>query len=100
MRTIVLELVWVLSAGYKLPKTTVIEQVRHILCLPTVLTEDVDNVLQALEWYEQGMDFADALHLAVSIDESNGFATFDKGIMNTSKRINIEHKIHFLSSQE
>lgn len=96
--SIVLELVWVLSAGYKLSKEAVVEHVRHILCLPTISTEDVDNVLLALQWYEEGMDFTDALHLAVSLEEAEGFSTFDKGISNAVKRLDIQHKIYFLSN--
>jgi len=74
--------------------------VRHILCLPTVSTEDVDNVLLALDWYENGMDFADALYLTISMKKSEGFATFDKGIFNKAKQLNIQHKIYFLSNTE
>ena len=96
IRTVVLELVWVLSAGYKLSREKVIEHVRHILCLPTVFTEDVDNVLLALQWYESGMDFADALHLAVSLVEADGFATFDKGITKSVNRLGIQHIMYSL----
>jgi predicted nucleic-acid-binding protein len=91
--TVLLELVWVLSSGYKLTRETIVERVRHILCLPTLSTENVDNVLLALEWYEQGMDFGDALHLAASPMESEGFATFDKGIKNMAHRLNLEHSV-------
>ena len=34
------------------------------------------QVALAIDWYEKGMDFADALHLTSSC-EANGFATMD-----------------------
>lgn len=99
LKSVLLELVWVLSAGYKLPKEKVIERIHHIICLPTISTEDANNVLLALQWYEHGMDFGDALHLVTSTDKAEGFSTFDKGIVNTAKRLNIQHEIHFLSGK-
>lgn len=74
-----LELVWGLSspAGYALPKETVVERLFHILGLPEVEAEDAASVAQALAWYREGMDFADAVHLAGS-QELAGFATFDR----------------------
>ncbi|MGA2936087.1 MAG: hypothetical protein ABSF52_03195 [Syntrophobacteraceae bacterium] len=38
--------------------------------------KDASNVAHALSWYAEGVDFADALHLAGSA-ELAGFATFD-----------------------
>jgi hypothetical protein len=37
----------------------------------------MDVLAYALAWYEGGMDFGDAVHLAMSAKES-GFKTFDK----------------------
>lgn len=79
LKTVLLELAWVLSSpvGYDLPRKTVHERLLHILGLPSVETEDAVNVAQALTWYAEGMDFADALHLAGSA-ELAGLATFDR----------------------
>ncbi len=99
LRTVVLELIWVLSSGYHLNREAVVERVRHILCLPTISTEDVDNVLLALDWYEQGMDFGDALHLACSPIESEGFVTFDKGIKSAIHRLNLDYSLILLSTK-
>jgi predicted nucleic-acid-binding protein len=78
LKSVILELAWVLSSssGYNLTRKIVIERLRHILGLPTIDTEDASQVAQAICWYEKGMDFADALHLA-SCNEVNGFATLD-----------------------
>jgi predicted nucleic acid-binding protein len=58
-----------------------------------VFTEDVDAVLRALDWYKQGMDFADALQVSAAQAASDGFATFDKGIANAAKRLPIQRPI-------
>ncbi|MGA2152407.1 MAG: type II toxin-antitoxin system VapC family toxin [Geobacteraceae bacterium] len=78
LKSVLLELVWVLSSpsGYGLQRKGVVERLRHILGLPTIDCENAFQVAQALEWYEHGMDFADALHLASSA-ELDGFATLD-----------------------
>ncbi|MBU4371741.1 MAG: type II toxin-antitoxin system VapC family toxin [Syntrophaceae bacterium] len=78
LKSVILELVWVLSSssGYNLTRKVVTERLRHIMGLPTIDTEDVVQVAQAINWYEKGMDFADALHLASSC-KMKGFATLD-----------------------
>lgn len=78
LKSVILELAWVLSSssGYNLTRKVVTERLRHILGLPTVDTEDSVQVAQAIDWYELGMDFADALHLASSCT-LKGFATMD-----------------------
>ena len=96
LRSVVMELVWVLSSGYSLPKSAIAERVRQILRLSTVYTEDADNILLALRWYEKGMDFADALHLAISIGSADGFSTFDRKFANVAKRLGIKQKLYFL----
>ncbi len=96
LRSVVLELVWVLSSGYALSKQDIAERVRHVLRVPTVTTEDVGNITLALQWYEKGMDFADALHIAVSIREADGFSTFDRKFANAAKRLGIKQKLYFL----
>lgn len=77
--TVLLELAWVLSsqAGYNLSRSVVAERLRHICGLPTISVKDASEAAQAVAWYEQGMDFADALHLASSTSCS-GFATMDR----------------------
>lgn len=79
LKTVLLELAWVLSsqAGYNLPRSVVVERLLHICGLPTITVEDASGAAQAITWYEQGLDFADALHLASSTSCS-GFATMDR----------------------
>lgn len=88
IKTVLLELAWVLSsqAGYNLARSVVAERLRHICGLPTITVEDATGTAQAIAWYEQGMDFADALHLASSISCS-GFATMDRRMTAKADRL-------------
>ena len=74
--TVILETEWVLRFAYKLPKTTIFEALRKTLGLPNVQTARPGVIVQALHLAGQGLDFADALHLAAS-QECGQFATFD-----------------------
>lgn len=97
LKTVLLELVWVLSSssGYALPRNIVAERVRHISGLPNVVMQDENNVVLAVDWYESGMDFADALHLSSSL-ELKGFATFEKKIAKKSEKLNIKNRSWFI----
>lgn len=97
LKTVLLEFVWVLtsSAGYNLPRAVVAERVRHVCGLPTIDLEDASSVAQAVSWYEQGMDFADALHLASS-SLLEGFATFDRRLFVKADSLS-DQKITLLS---
>jgi predicted nucleic-acid-binding protein len=64
--TVALELEWVLRALYRFDTAQVIQVMNHLLGLPNVNVEEVDRIAAALELLEQGLDFADALHLAGS----------------------------------
>ena len=95
-----LELIWVLgsSSGYALSRELVLKRVKHILGLPNVVMQDADHVAFALDWYEAGMDFADALHLSSS-SELTAFATFDKKISNKAKKLNLSTQVILLQTQ-
>ncbi|MDO3378734.1 type II toxin-antitoxin system VapC family toxin [Geoalkalibacter halelectricus] len=79
LKSVLLECAWVLSSpsGYNLPRVIVHERLLHILGLPNIEMEDAVHVAQALAWYAEGMDFADALHLCGATN-LEGIATFDR----------------------
>ena len=101
LKTVLLELVWVLSSssGYGLSRQLVLERIRHILGLPNIVMQDAEQIAIALDWYETGMDFADALHLASSSD-LNVFATFNKKIATTANEIKALPKIMLLQKEQ
>jgi len=94
LRTVVLELAWVLSSqtGYHLTRAVVAERLRHLYGLPTITVEDADAVSQAITWFELGMDFADALHLASSTSCS-GFATMDHRMATKAGTVAVGYKV-------
>lgn len=75
--TVMLEVEWVLRSAYGYRPADISKALRAFGGLPTVTVEDAEVVAEALDHAEQGMDFADALHLGKSAD-CEGFATFDR----------------------
>ena len=80
-----LELVWVLQVN-DCSKQEIIRGLRHIIGLPSIRPRALDVLLYAMRWYEQGIDFGDALHLAMSA-RSERFASFDKAMARMAARI-------------
>jgi predicted nucleic-acid-binding protein len=87
-KTVLLELEWVLRSAYKIEPNAIISALRNILGIVNVEIEDEAAVSQALEWYEQGMDFADSLHVA-SAGPARKFATFDNALRRKLRRLAI-----------
>ena len=76
--SVMLETEWVLSSVYELDRKAVAHSLRRFLGVPTVTAEAAGRVEQALSWYEEGFDFADALHLASASEAgAERLATFD-----------------------
>lgn len=63
-RTVLLEAEWVLRVRYKKTKDQLQEFFMALLAAENVEVEAADTVSHALDWYAQGADFADALHLS------------------------------------
>lgn len=76
-KTVLFETEWVLRRLYRLESSVVVSAFRKLIGLANVEIEQPLEVAQALEWCTNGMDFADALHLASS-HGSKKFATFDE----------------------
>jgi predicted nucleic acid-binding protein len=96
--TVRLEAAWVMGSkrGYGLDPSAVAERLRHVAGLPTVEVEQASRVAQALDWYEAGMDFADALHLALA-GPVVGIATMDQGIQVMAARLKLPDRVVLLS---
>lgn len=87
-KTVILETEWVLRHAYGIDSETIITGFKKLFGLPNVTVEESWTILQALNWHKEGLDFADALHLASSIRSSH-FATFDKGLIKKSSGIKV-----------
>jgi len=84
----VLEAEWVLRSVYGYSSADVARALRAFGGLPTVTIEDGDIVAEALDRAENGMDFADALHLGRSAQCDN-FVTFDKKLVKVASAAGI-----------
>jgi predicted nucleic-acid-binding protein len=85
-KTVLLETEWVLRHGYVISKEVIAQAFQDLLGLPNLKPEDPQAVTQALAWYEDGLDFADALHLASS-GRAEKFATFDRDFAKKSSKL-------------
>jgi len=63
----------------------ILAALRHILGLGNMRLPNEAAFFRAVQWFEQGLDFADALHLALS-PATASFMTFDKDFVNKAKR--------------
>ena len=84
--TVLLETEWVLRAAYGYPAPQVMTFLRGLLGLPGVSTDNAPAVAAAITACELGLDFADALHLALSGDAER-FYTFDANLRRRALRV-------------
>lgn len=83
--SVMLELVWVLEVnGCSTPD--IVRGLSLLLGLPNFKAQQVDALRQTLLGYAQGLDFADALHLALS-HASQELATFDKAFARKAGKL-------------
>lgn len=79
LQTVMLETEWVLRSMYGFPRSEVGNGLRAFAQLRTVNVQEPVQVWQALDWFATGMDFADALHLAIAgAINCEALATFDR----------------------
>lgn len=81
--TVILETEWVLRFAYQFKPNQVCSALQKLLGLPNVYLTNSMLVHQALLWHGNGLDFADAFHLAQSQD-CEGFYTFDEKLIKKS----------------
>ncbi len=84
--TVLLEAEWVLRSLYAQEAGRIHESFRRLLGLPGVLADEPQRVERALAWYDAGLDFADALHLAFA-GRGTSFATFDTKLARRARKL-------------
>lgn len=82
--TVMLESEWVLRGAYDFARADVVNALRAFAGLPTVTIAEESFVAAALDLCEDGMDFADALHLSLSAG-CERFVTFDLKFVKAAK---------------
>ena len=94
--TVLLELEWVMRGFYALPAKDIASVLRALASLEHVTLEDRDQVLVAIESFDKGLDFADALHLARSA-RAAAFATFDQRLAKRAKGLALAPPVELLA---
>ena len=84
--TVMLETEWELRSLYEYPRDRVLAGLRAFAGLETVHVDDPERMVAALNWFGQGMDFADAVHLA-GCDGEDVLATFDRKLKTAAGKI-------------
>jgi predicted nucleic-acid-binding protein len=84
--TVVLETEWVLRFAYGFQPDDLCTGLRKLFGLPNVHLSNGHWMAQALQWHEDGLDFADALHLATS-QRCTELYTFDDRFTKRGKQL-------------
>lgn len=84
--TVLLEVEWVLRGAYGFAGADIVAAMRGLVGLPGVAVENPASLAQALDWMNQGMDFADALHLSSAAD-CTAFLTFDRRLARSATKL-------------
>lgn len=82
--SVLLEAEWVLRSAYRFEAGAISAAFRALLGLPNVVPESPAALVQALEGYDAGLDFADALHLA-SAHGTAAFYTFARRLVRSAR---------------
>ncbi len=85
--TVVLECEWVLRYAYNFKQSEITSAFQSLFGLTNVHLENPLEISNAIEWHQNGMDFADAVHLALS-EKAEAFMTFDKSLIKTAQKNN------------
>lgn len=93
--TVVLELEWVLRGAYQLSREAIIRALRGLIAIRHLHLEQEEQVLQALEAYGQGLDFADALHLLRS-EGCAALVSFDRSFMRKAGELALTPVVQLL----
>lgn len=84
VESVLLESEWVLRAVYDFSREEISRAFRALLRLPNVTVDDRTVVFQVMDWFDEGFDFADALHAV----RSGGLElkTFDKKFIRKAQK--------------
>jgi predicted nucleic-acid-binding protein len=93
--TVLLEFEWLMRGFYDLPARRIAAVLRALASIEHVVVEDRAAVLLALDAFDAGCDFADALHLARS-SRACAFSTFDRRLAKRAKGLGLTPAVELL----
>lgn len=88
--TVVLELEWVMRGFYEVERAAFCDVLDHLLGMSQVVVERWQTVQDAIAMHRQGLDFADALHLACSASCERLVSFDNRGFARRAKRLQIK----------
>src|SRR5205085_11105622 len=89
-KTVILELEGVLRYVADQPEDKVLDCLAHLIALPGITVEDRDEIEAALIHCRNGIDFADALHLAASKACSELLTFDDRGYARRARKLRLK----------
>ena len=95
--TVLLEFEWVMRGFYGVPRSEMARVIRALASIEQVSIEDRGAVLVALDAFDQGLDFADALHLARSSRGLPHSRTFDRRFAKRAKGLTMTPPVELLA---
>ena len=72
------------------PEDKVIDCLAHLIALPGITVEDRDEIEAALGYCRNGIDFADALHLAASKACTELLSFDDRGYARQARKVRLK----------
>ncbi|MDQ6971475.1 MAG: type II toxin-antitoxin system VapC family toxin [Mariprofundaceae bacterium] len=90
--TVILETEWVLRYAYAFSRIDINRALLHLCGLPQVNLAHPQHIAKALTWHQDGLDFADGLHLAGS-GAQDSFASFDQALIKISAQLGAMPKV-------
>ena len=86
-KTVLLETEWVLRSRYGYNARQYADFADYLLALSSVTIEDERVVRWAVDATRGGIDFADAMHMAIAAAAEEPFYTFDKKLHHKASRL-------------
>jgi predicted nucleic-acid-binding protein len=90
--TVLLETEWVLRDAFGFSRDEIFEQFSILVSLENCILSDEAALLAALDWFRAGLDFADAVHLALTPSKAR-FASFDARLKKRAARLEHAPKV-------
>jgi predicted nucleic-acid-binding protein len=90
--TVILETEWVLRFAYQFQPQEICQALRNLFGLPNVYLINTNAIVQVLQWHENGLDFADAFHLAQS-HNCSAIYTFDEKFLKRAKNLSTQCEV-------
>lgn len=91
-RTVLLETEWVLRSRYKKTRAQLQAFLSALLETDDLIVEAADAVSHAVEWYSQGADLADAMHLSAC--DGAVMHTFDRDFCKDARQLGVAPEVH------